>query len=121
MMKDQRDELVKACFKRSTTGTIRTASDPPKTQPAPQVSQQAIFSAVATLLDEERDTTDRALDELRKRIDGLDGVAILRSAATTCMIANLQSIKGYCDTILYRRARVARGTLPDHLKGLADD
>lgn len=76
-----------------------------------QVSQTAMFEAIAELLDEERAITNAA-------IASLDGNALLKGAAMEIMRANLRALRDRFGCIGTRQSVALEGAPPAHLKRL---
>lgn len=124
-IKDERAMFVRSLVNRKAAAEIQPAPPAPQadTRPAPSakqvgVSQQSIFAAIATLLDDERALTDKDLAALAKRLDQVDSTAILQSAAVAVMQANLSSVREYANTITHKRAKLVRGKAPSIAEGL---
>lgn len=57
----------------------------------------------------QRDTTDKSVNALAQRLEGVDGNALLKSAAVAIGQANLAALREHAESILLRKSKIVDG------------
>lgn len=77
------------------------------------MTDAAFYDALGKVLREERDLTDQ-------KIAGLDGGAILKSAASAILSSDLAALREYADGVTLKRSKRLSGTLPKAVRDVVD-